>query len=133
MQLHTSLCMRVPTSQPFAIAARCKCCQSGNTVAVKARALVDISSPRVGDARDVIILSHAGRVRFNALGEAMRAVTGICSYARDARVRLRVHSVTCSLNCCTCTIAKRKDVASGLSATHEFTCDVAVCSCLKFF
>ena len=36
-----------------------------------------------------------------------------------------MHSVTLSLNCCTCAIAKRDDVASGASATHKFSCDVA--------
>ena len=39
---------------------------------VRARALADNSSPRVGGARDVNNLSHAGRVQFNALGDAMR-------------------------------------------------------------
>ena len=114
---------------------------------MKARALVDNSSPRVGGERDVSNLSHAGRVRFNALADAMRAVPKIRSYARDAKVRLLVHSVTRSLNCCTYAIAKRDDVANGTSATHEFSCDVvsgasetqkfycdvAVCSSLKFF
>ena len=147
VQYRTSLRMLVPASQPCAITARCKCCQSGNTVGVRACALVDNSSLHVGGARDVTNLSHAGRVRFNALSDAMRAVSGICSYARTARVRLRVHSVTRSLNCCTCAITKRDDVASGTSATHEFSCDVAsgasathefssnvvVCSSPKFF
>ena len=116
-------------------------------MSVRARALVGNSSPHVGGTRDVNNLSHASRVQFNALGDAMRAVTRICSCARDARVRLRVHSVTPSMNCCTCAIAKRDDVASGASATHEFycvvasgasathefSCDVAVCSSPKFF
>ena len=99
---------------------------------VRARALVDNISPRVGGASDINNLSDASRVRFDALGDTMRAVPGICSCARDARVRLRVHSVTRSLNCCTCTIAKRDDVASGASATHKFFCDMAVCSSPKF-
>ena len=113
---------------------------------VRARALVDNRSPRVGGARDVNNLSHACRVQFNALSDAMIEVPGICSCARDARVRLRVHSVTRSLNCCTCAIAKRDDVASGArathefswdvangaSATHEFSCDITVCIRPKF-
>ena len=58
-------------------------------------------------------LSRAGRVQFNALGDAMRAVTGLCLSARDARVRLRLHSVTRSLNCCKCAVAKRADVRAA--------------------
>ena len=100
---------------------------------VRTRALVDNSSPRVPGVRNVNNLSQASRVRFNALGDAKRAVLKICSFARDARIRLRVHSVTRSLNCCTCAIAKRDDVASGANATHECSCDVAVCSSPKFF
>ena len=92
---------------------------------VRARALVDNSSPRVGGARDVNNLSHAGRVCFNALSDAMRAVSGIGSCARNASIRLRVHSVTRSLNSCTCVIARRDHVASGASATYEFSCDEA--------
>ena len=119
MQLRTSLRIRVSASQRCAITARCTCCQSGNTVGVRARALVGNSSLLVGGARNVNNLSHAGRVQFNALSDAMRAVTGIRSFARDAKVRLRVHSVTRFLNCFSC------DVASDASATHEFSCNVA--------
>ena len=68
VQLRTSLRMRVSASQPCAITARCKCCQSGNTVGVRVRALVGNSSPRVGGARDVNNLSHGGRVQFQRAG-----------------------------------------------------------------
>ena len=61
---------------------------------VRARALVDNSSLRVVGVRDVNNLSQAGCVRFNALGDVMRAVLGIYSSAHDARVRMRVLSVT---------------------------------------
>ena len=102
-------------------------------------------SSRAGGARDVNNLSRAGRAEFNALGDAMPAVTGICP--RGARVHMLVHSVSRSLNRCTCAIAKQDDVASGASATHEFacdvangasathefSCDVATCSSPKFF
>ena len=63
-------------------------------------------------------------MQFNALGNAMRAVSAICSYERDGKVRLRVHSVTRSLNCCTCPIAKQYDINSGASSTPKFFCDV---------
>ena len=51
---------------------------------------------------------------------------------RGARVHMLVHYITRSLNRCTRAIAKQDDVASGASATHEFSCDVAVCSSPKF-
>ena len=141
VQLRTSLRMRVSASQPCVIAARCKCFQSGNTVGVRACALVDNSSPRVGGGRDVHSLSRAGRVQFSAVGDAMRAVTDFCP--RGARV----HSVTRYLNRCTGSISKHDDVASGVSSRHEFSCnvasgasamhefffDVAVCSSPKLF
>ena len=77
VQLRISLRMRVSASQPCAITARCKCCQSGNTVGVRVRALVGTSSPCVGGASYVNNISRTGRVQFSALGDAMRAVTGI--------------------------------------------------------
>ena len=80
-------------------------------------------SSRAGGARDVNNFSRAGRAEFSALGDAMRAVPGICP--RCARVHMLVHSVTRSLNRCTHAIAKQDDVAFGASATHEFSCDVA--------
>ena len=116
VQLCTSFRMRVSASQPCAITAGCKCCQANNTMGVRASALVGNSSPRVGGACDVNSLSHASPVQFNAIGDAMRLVTGIYSSARDARVRLGVHSITRSLTCCTCAVA-RNDVASGACAT----------------
>ena len=93
--------------------------------------LVANRSSRAGGARDVNNLSRAGRAEFSALGDAMRAVTGICP--RGARVHMLVNSVTRSFNRCTRAIAKQDDVASGASATHEFSCDVALCSSSKFF
>ena len=107
--------------------------------------LVANSSSPAGGARDVNNLSRAGRAEFSALGDVMRAVSGICP--RGARVHMLVHSVTRSLNRCTRAMAKQDDVvsgatathkfscdvASGASATHKFSCDVAVCSSPKFF
>ena len=46
---------------------------------------------------------------------------------------MRVQSVTRSLNRCTRVVAKQDDVAIGASATHELSCDVALCSSSKFF
>ena len=58
VQLCTSIRMRVSASQPCAITARCKCCQSRNTVGVSPRALIINSSPRVGGKRYVNNLSR---------------------------------------------------------------------------
>ena len=80
-------------------------------------------SSHANGACDVNNLSRAGRAEFSALGDEMRAVTGICP--RGARLHMLVHSVTRSLNRCTRAIAKQDDVASGASATHKFSCDVA--------
>ena len=95
---------------------------SGAAAENECRLVANKSSP-AGGAHDVNNLSRTGRAEFSALSDAMRAVTGMCP--RGARVHMLVHSVTRFLNRCTGTVAKQDDVASGASATHEFSCDVA--------
>ena len=57
--------------------------------------LVTITLSRAGSANDVNKLPRAGRAQFNALGDVMRAVLGICASACDARVRMRVRLANC--------------------------------------
>ena len=99
--------------------------------AVSECTLVAITSSRAGSARYVNKLSRAGRAQFNALGDAMRAVLGICSRARDAIVRKRVRSLNCVLNRCTCAILHSDEMARDANAARE--CGVAVRSSPKFF
>ena len=90
-----------------------------------------ITSSRAGNTHDVNKLSRAGRAQFNALGDAMRAVLGTSSSARDVRVHMRVRSARRSSNCYTRAIA-HDDVASRACESLEYSYDLAVRSSLKF-
>ena len=133
MQPCTSLRMRMSASQPCAITARFKYCQSGNTVNVRASLLVATSSPRVGDAREVNNKLRAGRAGC-ARRDRVAVHSMACSSAaaqRDASWRgvcILVHSRwLATLSRCTCgraVPAVRSRTALGLRIfVHNAHCD----------
>ena len=89
MKLRASLSVCVSTAHSCVIAARFKCCKSGNNVGVRSRALVGNNSSRAGDAFEVDKLSLKDRAQFSAHRDSVYAVLKNCVNAQEARLCTR--------------------------------------------